>query len=146
MDFQAPIAVIPNLAIHLNREANQGWAINAQTELPPILAQLATGETREFRDLLAEQLTLEHGVNADAVLDYELSFYDTQSAAVIGLGGDFIAGARLDNLLSCYAGLQACWPPRATRAACWSAPTTRKSAPAPPVAPTARSWSRSCAA
>ncbi|MGA6105199.1 M18 family aminopeptidase [Pseudomonas solani] len=107
VDFQAPIAVIPNLAIHLNREANQGWAINAQTELPPILAQLATGETREFRDLLAEQLTLEHGVSADAVLDYELSFYDTQSAAVIGLGGDFIAGARLDNLLSCYAGLQA---------------------------------------
>ena len=43
VDFQAPIAVIPNLAIHLNREANQGWAINAQTELPPILAQLATG-------------------------------------------------------------------------------------------------------
>jgi aspartyl aminopeptidase len=41
------------------------------------------------------------------VLDYELSFYDTQSAAVIGLNGDFIAGARLDNLLSCYAGLQA---------------------------------------
>ena len=44
---------------------------------------------------------------ADAVLDYELSFYDTQNAAVIGLDGDFIAGARLDNLLSCYAGLQA---------------------------------------
>lgn len=107
VDFQAPIAVIPNLAIHLNREANQGWAINPQTELPPILAQLATGETREFRDLLAEQLILEHGVTADAVLDYELSFYDTQDAAVIGLGGDFIAGARLDNLLSCYAGLQA---------------------------------------
>jgi len=41
------------------------------------------------------------------VLDFELSFYDTQSAAVIGLHGDFIAGARLDNLLSCFAGLQA---------------------------------------
>ncbi|HAQ86100.1 MAG TPA: M18 family aminopeptidase, partial [Pseudomonas sp.] len=37
----------------------------------------------------------------------ELSFYDTQSAAVIGLNGDFITGARLDNLLSCFAGLQA---------------------------------------
>lgn len=107
VDFQAPLAVIPNLAIHLNREANLGWAINAQNELPPILAQLASGERRDFRELLAEQLGREHGVSADAVLDYELSFYDTQAAAVIGLEQDFIAGARLDNLLSCYAGLQA---------------------------------------
>lgn len=107
IDFQAPIAVIPNLAIHLNREANQGWAINPQNELPPILAQLAGSDAPDFRALLAEQLTREHGLNADAVLDYELSFYDTQAAAVIGLNQDFIAGARLDNLLSCYAGLQA---------------------------------------
>jgi aspartyl aminopeptidase len=107
IDFQNPIAVIPNLAIHLNREANQGWAINPQNELPPILAQLAGADKADFRALLANQLAQEHGLNADAVLDYELSFYDTQSAAVIGLSNDFIAGARLDNLLSCYAGLQA---------------------------------------
>ena len=107
IDFRLPIAIIPSLAIHLNREANQGWAINPQNELPPILAQIASETGADFRALLAEQLTLEHDLNADAVLDYELSFYDTQSAAVIGLNGDFIAGARLDNLLSCYAGLQA---------------------------------------
>ena len=107
IDFKAPIAVIPNLAIHLNREANQGWEINKQTELPPILAQLAAGEQRDFRTLLARQLEHEHGLQVDAVLDFELSFYDTQSAAVIGLEQEFIAGARLDNLLSCYAGLKA---------------------------------------
>ena len=107
IDFQRPIAVIPSLAIHLNREANQGWAINAQNELPPVLAQVAGDEPYDFRALLADQLTREHGLNADTLLDYELSFYDTQGAAVIGLNGDFIAGARLDNLLSCYAGLQA---------------------------------------
>jgi aspartyl aminopeptidase len=107
IDFQLPIAVIPSLAIHLNREANQGWAINAQNELPPILAQVASEESPDFRALLADQLSREHGLVADVVLDFELSFYDTQGAAVIGLNGDFIAGARLDNLLSCYAGLQA---------------------------------------
>ena len=78
-----------------------------QTELPPILAQFAGDERVDFRAVLTDQLAREHGLNADVVLDYELSFYDTQSAAVIGLHGDFIAGARLDNLLSCYAGLQA---------------------------------------
>ena len=107
IDFEQPIAVIPNLAIHLNREANQGWAINAQTELPPILAQFPGEDSADFRAVLTERLAEEHGISADAVLDYELSFYDTQSAAVIGLNQDFIAGARLDNLLSCYAGLQA---------------------------------------
>lgn len=107
VDFLLPIASIPNLAIHLNREANQGWAINAQNELPPILAQVSGDDKADFRALLTERLAEEHGVSADAVLDYELSFYDTQGAAVIGLNQDFIAGARLDNLLSCYAGLQA---------------------------------------
>ena len=107
IDFESPIATIPNLAIHLNRDANQGWAINAQNELPPNLAQWAGDDPADFRALLADRLASEHGIAADAVLDYELSFYDTQSAALIGLNQDFIAGARLDNLLSCYAGLQA---------------------------------------
>jgi aspartyl aminopeptidase len=107
IDFKLPIATIPNLAIHLNRDANQGWPINPQTELPPIIAQFAGAEPADFRALLTEQLIQEHGLVADAVLDYELSFYDTQSAAVIGLNREFIAGARLDNLLSCYAGLNA---------------------------------------
>jgi aspartyl aminopeptidase len=107
IDFKLPIAIIPNLAIHLNRTANEGWAINPQNELPPILAQVAGDERPDFRALLTDQLAREHGLNADVVLDYELSFYDTQSAAVIGLNGEFIAGARLDNLLSCFAGLQA---------------------------------------
>ncbi|WP_040262107.1 M18 family aminopeptidase [Pseudomonas massiliensis] len=107
VDFRIPIAVIPNLAIHLNRGANEGWPINAQNELPPILAQVDGDERFDFRALLTDQLAKEHGVTADVVLDYELSFYDTQPAAVIGLNQDFIAGARLDNLLSCFAGLQA---------------------------------------
>ncbi|MCL7462870.1 M18 family aminopeptidase [Pseudomonas sp. NW5] len=107
IDFKAPIAVIPSLAIHLNREANKGWTINPQTELPPLLAQLPVDATRSFRGLLAEQLKREHGLSVEQVLDFELSFYDTQPAALVGLEQDFIAGARLDNLLSCYAGLSA---------------------------------------
>lgn len=106
INFQQAIASIPSLAIHLNREANSGWAINAQTELPPILAQLQGETKKDFRALLAEQLQREHAISAANVLDYELCFYDSQPAALVGLNQDFIASARLDNLLSCYAGLQ----------------------------------------
>lgn len=107
IDFKHAIASIPSLAIHLNREANSGWAINAQTELPPVLAQLQGETKQDFRTLLADQLQREHAISDACVLDYELCFYDSQPAALIGLNQDFIASARLDNLLSCYSGLQA---------------------------------------
>lgn len=107
INFKKPIAVIPSLAIHLNREANKGWEVNAQKELPPVLTQLSGKEEKDFRLLLAEQLEREHCVQNAQVLDYELSFYDTQPPAHIGLNQEFIASARLDNLLSCFVGLQA---------------------------------------
>jgi aspartyl aminopeptidase len=107
VDFQRPVAVIPSLAIHLNRDANESNKINPQKHLPPILMRSSSDQIINFRDLLKQRL-LEEGIDdCAAVLDYELSFYDSQAAAVIGFNGDFIASARLDNLLSCYVGLQA---------------------------------------
>lgn len=107
LDFRRPIAVIPNLAIHLHRDANKGWAINPQNELPAMVGQLASGATGDFHALLTEQLRAERGIAAQRILDHELCLYDTQPPAVLGLNGEFIASARLDNLLSCYAGLRA---------------------------------------
>jgi aspartyl aminopeptidase len=107
IDFKRPIATIPSLAIHLNRGANDGVAINAQTDLPPLLAHCHEPK-RQLRDLLKQQLLDEHpDCQAEQVLDYELSFYDTQAPATLGLTGDFFSSARLDNLLSCHAGLTA---------------------------------------
>lgn len=107
IDFKRPIAVIPSLAIHLNRGVNDGLAINAQTHLPPVLAH-SLEPRRDLRALLVTQLQQEHPeLEIDQVLDYELSFYDTQPASTLGLEEDFFAAARLDNLLSCHAGLRA---------------------------------------
>jgi aspartyl aminopeptidase len=107
IDFKAPIATIPSLAIHLDREANQSRSINSQLHLPPILSQMEDGDSLDFRALLEQQCRQQHpDINIGRVLDYEMCFYDTQKAAVIGLSSDFITSARLDNLLSCYVGLQ----------------------------------------
>lgn len=106
VDYKKPIAVIPSLAIHLDREANKNRSINPQKDIPPILMQAKAGET-DFRALLKDQVVKDNdGANIDQVLDYELSFYDTQLPAMVGLNNDFLASARLDNLLSCYVGLQ----------------------------------------
>lgn len=105
IDFERPVAVLPNLAIHLNREVNEHRTINKQQEMPPILMHWS-GET-DFRKILAARLS-EQGVKDVArVVDFELSFYDTLAPAIVGLRDEFITSARLDNLLSCFIGLQA---------------------------------------
>lgn len=105
IDFKKPIAIIPSLAIHLDREANVTRTINAQTYLPPILGQ--TTEKPDFRELLKQQVLPSTGTLIEQVLDYELAFYDHQKASLVGLEEEFIVSARLDNLLSCFIGLQA---------------------------------------
>jgi aspartyl aminopeptidase len=111
INFEQAIAIIPSLAIHLDREANETRSINNQTYLPPVLMKLPDDEkhkkaTPDFRELLLKLLNKQHPEAAAVkVLEHELAFYDVQPAAVIGLHQDFVAGARLDNLLSCYTGL-----------------------------------------
>ena len=106
VDFQKPVAIIPSLAIHLDREANSNRSINAQTDLPPVMMQVPETDTTAFADLLKEQIARESGMSVEKVLGYELSFYDAQGASYVGLREEFLASARLDNLLSCYIGLQ----------------------------------------
>ena len=99
INFKRPIALIPSLAIHLDKDANKNRTINAQTDIPPILMQ--SEEEISFTEILIKESGLKE------VLDFELLFYDTQKPAFVGFNNDFLASARLDNLLSCYVGLQA---------------------------------------
>jgi len=107
IDFVCPIGIIPSLAIHLDREANENRTVNKQKHLPVLLTMNAS-EPRDFDDLLLEQVLRQHPqCGAERVLAAEVSFYDTQAPAVVGLQGEFLASARLDNLLSCFAGMEA---------------------------------------
>lgn len=109
LDIKQPIAIIPSLAIHLNREANKNSEINAQLHLPPILgldSNQGASPSLVLRQWLATELR-NTGHNVDEVIDYDLCFYDTQPPALVGLEQEFISSARLDNLLSCYTGLKA---------------------------------------
>ncbi|HOY21653.1 MAG TPA: M18 family aminopeptidase [Cellvibrio sp.] len=110
INFKQPIAIVPSLAIHLDREVNNNRSINPQKDIVPLLLQLDSAQTLapNFKSLLLAQLKLEYpNIDAAQVLDFEISLYDTQAPALIGLQQDFIASARLDNLLSCFVGLQA---------------------------------------
>lgn len=106
-DTKRPVAVVPSLAIHLDREANTQRSVNAQKDMVP-LVMLGDPQLFDFRQWLADSLA-EGDARWDGVrvLDYELSLYDTQQAALVGIDEGFVTSARLDNLLSCYAGVTA---------------------------------------
>ncbi len=99
INVEKPIAVIPSLAIHLDDKANKERTINKQTDIAPILT---TNEDFDLDLFIKWQLERNGVENVKAIYAHELSFYDTQKAAFVGLHNDFIASARLDNLLSCY--------------------------------------------
>src|SRR5699024_11092834 len=101
IDFKRPVVTIPNVAIHMNREANSGYKWNAQTDMLPILGFVTDKLENEnyFLNVLAKEL----GVEVDHILDYDLYIYNAEQASIIGMDEDMISAPRLDNLTSCQA-------------------------------------------
>lgn len=104
LNVAQPVAMIPSLAIHMDRDVNGGRSINPQTQMAPVLLQ---SNDLKLNDLLAQWLEAQHGLRAVDIVDFELGFYDVQPPALVGLRQELLASARLDNLLSCFVGLEA---------------------------------------
>ena len=102
IDAKRALAIIPSLAIHLDENANKERTVNKQTDICPILT---TSDDFDFDEFLKWQLSKIDVLDVKELYASELSFYDTQKASFVGLRDDFIASARLDNLLSCYVGM-----------------------------------------
>lgn len=122
VDFERPMCRVPSLAIHLNRDVNRdGLKLNAQTQIPPILGIDSDGKKNDdspdgLATLLAERLE----VTPDQILEHDLSLYDVQKGTLGGVNEELVQVARLDNLASCHAALEALLslseaPGRATR-------------------------------
>ncbi|MCS6856093.1 MAG: M18 family aminopeptidase [Sandaracinaceae bacterium] len=108
IDFEKPIARIPSLAIHLDRNVNtEGLKLNPQTHLSPLIAQL--NETAfEFEKRLSQALE-EKGekVSPKDILSFELCLYEAVPPSQGGLEGEYIFSGRLDDLAMCHAALWA---------------------------------------
>ena len=109
IDLVDPVAVIPSIAIHLDRKANVEQNINRQHHLNPVCS-IATVDSKNqspILELIVEQLGDVPGLGTNAITGFDLSFYDVNPPAIVGAEKSFLASARIDNLLSCYAGLRA---------------------------------------
>ena len=107
VDMRRPVMTIPNLAIHINREVNKGVELNRQTDMPPVCAVELDKEQREkTKEFFMGYLAKELDVAKEDILDYELSVYNTDTPAFVGLDEQFISAPRLDNLTSSFALIQ----------------------------------------
>jgi aspartyl aminopeptidase len=101
-----PVCCIPQLAIHLDRDvSHKGLIVDAQHHLSPIWGVAAGSASVDggFGAFVAEEL----GVDADDVLSWDLMLHDLAPGALVGRDDELIGSARLDNLASCWAALEA---------------------------------------
>ncbi len=97
LDFARPLLTIPGLAIHLNRQLNDGVKLNRQTDLMPLLTLL---QKEEEPDFFSRLLARELGVEKEELLSYDLTVYPYEAGCRFGAGQEFVSAPRLDNLTS----------------------------------------------
>ena len=108
IDLKEPIAIIPSIAIHLEREANVKQAIDTQIHLNPLCSLEINTKAKEesvlYQKLLQILEDADTSLRTEAILGFDLSLYDVNPPQRFGRSHDeLIASARIDNLLSCFA-------------------------------------------
>lgn len=102
-DSQRPVAVIPGLAIHMKRDMNEGWKIDRQKELLPVVGLGKQWTEGSFLHFLATELS----VDPEEILGYDLCLYNYDQPMYVGMKNELILAPRLDNLASVSALLEA---------------------------------------
>ncbi|GLY15185.1 putative M18 family aminopeptidase 2 [Kineosporia sp. NBRC 101677] len=97
-----PLLRVPQLAIHLDRQVNQGLKLDPQRHLVPIwgLGPTADGDLLQY---VADRA----GLEADEIVAHDLVVHELTPPARLGADGELLASPRLDNLSSVHAGLTA---------------------------------------
>ena len=98
VDTKSPCVVIPNVAIHMNREINKGFNFNQSVDLIPLFEGKNCSEN--FKNMIAELA----GVNSEDILASDLFVYNCQDGVE---WGSFISSPRLDDLQCAFASLTA---------------------------------------
>ena len=101
VNIDRDLMIIPNLAIHMNRQVNDGYKFNAQVDMLPLFCEKGE-ESDAFMGLIAS----EAGVEAKDILDTDLFLYNRMPAVSLGLNGEFIASGRLDDLQCAFASMK----------------------------------------
>lgn len=105
VNINKPIMIIPNLAIHMNRDVNKGFELNRQKDVLPLLSLV--NDEMEKGNYLLNAVAKELGVDAKDIIDFDLFLYEFEKGSIVGLNNEFISTGRLDDLEMVHAGITA---------------------------------------
>lgn len=105
MHIRRPLLTIPHLAIHFNRQVNEGNALSKQRDMIPVIGII--NSMAEEHNFVLNMIASEVGCHRDDILDFDLSLYDTTPACLLGANDEFVTSGRLDDLSMCHAALSA---------------------------------------
>lgn len=110
IDFKRPVATIPNLAIHFNRQVNDGYAFSVQKDMKPVIGYFSPEEIKRFKEnggVLKELLSSCLGVKPQDILEYELSLYPVLKTVLTGVNEEYLQSPRIDDLSMAFTSLEA---------------------------------------
>jgi aspartyl aminopeptidase len=105
INFEDPLMIIPNLAIHLNRKVNDGQKIDKQKDLIPIMKVLE--ENEDVENYLVDLISKKVNVKSSEIMDFDLYLRDTEDPIILGSNKEFLNSGLIDDLGMAHAGLQA---------------------------------------
>lgn len=105
VNIKKPILIIPNLAIHMNRNMNSGVELNKQKDMLPLMGLI--NERLEKGNYLINAIAAEINVKASDIIDFDIFLYEFEKGTVMGLNDEFISASRLDDLAMVHAGVTA---------------------------------------
>ena len=105
LHVKRPLLQISNLAIHFNRQVNDGVKLSKQKDVLPILGII--NDELEKGNLLMNVITGELNIKKENILDFDLYLADATPACTFGVHDEFISSGRLDDLSMCWAGVEA---------------------------------------
>lgn len=103
VDLLRPVAIIPNLCIHFNRDVNSGYAYNKQVDLLPLIGSMRNdlGNVDPVMGMVASALD----VSPSSIADFDLHLYEADPGTAVGADGEYLSASRIDNLSMFYAGV-----------------------------------------
>ena len=105
LHVKRPLLQISNLAIHFNRQVNDGVKLSKQKDMLPILGII--NDELERGNLLMNIICGELNIKPEQILDFDLYLADATPACTFGVHDEFLSSGRLDDLSMCFAGLEA---------------------------------------
>ncbi|MDE6787147.1 MAG: M18 family aminopeptidase, partial [Muribaculaceae bacterium] len=108
VDLKRPVCTIPHLAIHFNREVNEGNKLSVQKDMKPVVGYFTKEQIDRYKERggVVKCLVAEHlGIQPEEIIDYELNLYPAQEAQLIGTNQEYFQSGRIDDLSMAFASL-----------------------------------------